>query len=91
MQLSVTNPLFRIDYLIIDITGLKQETSTYRNASLTCQVSLGGKKIGDLSLARKDHELQVPLSNKEEYLQLNIYPMTNPKSRVGKYSFRNLL
>jgi hypothetical protein len=72
--------------LIVDVIGLKQESSTYRAASLTCQVSLGKKKIGDLSLARKDHQLQVPISNKEENLQFNIFPMTNPKGRIGKFS-----
>lgn len=76
-----------IDYLIIDVIGLQQESSTYRNSSLTCQVLCGGKKIGDLSLARKDHELQVPLGRAEDNLQLIIFPMTNPKARVGKYKF----
>ena len=77
--------LISIDYLIIDVIGLQQETSTYRNSSLTCEVNLGGKKVGDLSMARKDHQLQIPVSKKDENLQFNIYPMTNPKARVGKY------
>lgn len=72
-----------IDYLILDICGLKQENSTYRNSALTCEVSLGSK-IGDLSLARKDHQLQIPLGKGEGNMQLNIYPMTNPKARIGK-------
>ena len=79
--------LFPIDYLIIDVTDIKQETNKYRNSALTCQVLCGGKKIGDLSLARKDHELQIPLGRAEDNLQLIIFPMTNPKARVGKYRF----
>lgn len=77
--------LIPLDYLIIDVIDLKQENSKYRNSSLTCEVSLGKKKIGDLSLARKDHGLQVPISKGEENIQFNLFPMTSPKDRIGKY------
>jgi hypothetical protein len=80
----LANPLL-LDYLIIDVVGLKQQETKYRNSQLTCEVSCGGKKVADLSLARKDHELQIPLSSSEANLQLSIFPMTNPKSRVGKH------
>jgi len=70
--------------LIIDVTGLQQEASTYRNSSITCTVTLGEKKIADLSLARKDHELQIPITNSEDVLRFNVWPMTNPKNRIGK-------
>lgn len=38
-------------------------------------------------MARKDHELQIPICKEDIKLQFNIYPMTNPKQRVGKYHF----
>jgi uncharacterized coiled-coil DUF342 family protein len=74
------------NYLVLDITGLQQEQSTYRTSALTCSVVLAGKKFGDLSLARADHQLQLPISNVEGNLQLNIWPMTNPNARVGSVS-----
>lgn len=70
--------------MIVDIIGLKQENNTYRNSSLTCTVSCGGKKIGDLSLARKDHQLQVPVASGADRVQFNIFPMTTPKNRIGR-------
>ena len=76
-----------IGYLVIDISGLKKEQSTYRNSSLTCSVTLGGKSYGDLSLARTSHSLTLPLTSADEKLQLNIYPMTNSKNRIGKVIF----
>lgn len=70
--------------LILDIAGLKQDDTKYRNSSLTCQITLGGKMVRDLSLSTKDHQLQIPLTNASGNIQLNIFPMTNPKSRIGK-------
>ena len=70
--------------MIIDIIGLEQENTNYRNSSVTCTVNLGNRKIGDLSLARKDHELQIPINKKDENVQFIIFPMTNPKNRIGK-------
>ncbi|CAI2383295.1 unnamed protein product [Moneuplotes crassus] len=72
--------------LILDIIGLKQEGTKYRNSSLTCQVTMGGKKLSDLSLARKDHQLAIPLKDASASIQFNIFPMTNPKNRVGSIS-----
>jgi len=40
--------------------------------------------VRDLSLSTKDHQLQIPLTNASGNIQLNIFPMTNPKSRIGK-------
>ena len=63
---------------------MKQENSTYRNSSLTCSVTLGGKDFGDLSLARSSHGLYLPLINEDDVLQFDVKPLTNPKERVGK-------
>ena len=84
MWRTETNPI-HVDYVIIDVIDLKQEDSNHRISSLTCEVSLGNKKIGDLSLARKDHGLQVPISKGEENIQFNVFPMTTPNKRLGMY------
>lgn len=70
---------------MIDILGLQQESTKYRNSSLTCSVLVGGKKVGDLSLSRKDHKLPIPITNIDQNVQFIIFPMTNPKNRVGKF------
>ena len=73
-----------IEYVVIDISSIKQENSTYRNSSLTCSITVGEKDFGFLSLARSSHALYLPLINQDDTVQFDVTPMTNPKNRIGK-------
>jgi len=45
------------------------------------------EKIKDLSLAKKEHQLEIPISDSESNIQLNIFLTRKSENRIGKFNF----